>query len=309
MGDPQFDPTRGDQALRRARDDLSIGDPRGAEHLLSAAEGTETELVAEAVASGDGLRHGLAEWLRADPGNPSAWLLSAVNRLESLAWQFSDNVLRERDPLPDEHATGYRAIDDLYRALETGSETARVWLAVAAGRMAYRGFCPKTDFDEVARDADVVRSDSPLLLRARIRLEDPLDPSRPALRLARNAGTGLPGGHPARVEVVTAHVEHYLSLLDSNREAAIAYWQDDFVEQELSDISNSLLQQPDSPRTVDGHNLLAFALARTRSPRLARPHFTRLDNRFVAWPWTLLTRPAVAFKELQARTRVLRLGR
>lgn len=279
------------------------GDPGLARRILDEASGVVAELRVHGVAAMPHLGSALSRWLAEHPRDPHANVLTAVRRLDSLPWLAPRLEHRTIDQQRfDEIESLWRAVDHLQEALAQRADdpVATVWMAAIVGALAWRGAAPAEDFAECAAAAEALAPGSPTVARWRVFVADGMPDTDP-LDVANEWASKWPEGDARQVEVATAHIIKYRNLLDEDENAAPAYWLRDEVLQSLLRV-NDRVQSLTGPVASDASAVLAFALPRTNQPRLARPHFARLDGRVQTWPWAMLRNPLGAYDELEQRS-------
>lgn len=299
MTEPRRTSDRGDSRTLDARTSLLRGEFDAVGPILSEVSGVAKELRVHGVAAFPDIAPSLWRWHKAHPDDPNVHLLSGVRRLDSLAWIASETPQRTREAQHhDEVESLWRAVEHLQFASRHWDADAAVtvWMAGVVGALVWRGAVPVEDFEMCAKAAEELVPTSPTIARWRVLVAADLKVDE----LAAEAERGWSQGDPRHAEVASAHVVKWLDLVEQDATAAESYWQLENVETSLRTI-NDRLGEPSGPAAHDASAVMAFVLARTRQPRLALPHFSRLDGRVMTWPWSTLLEPVAGFGELQQR--------
>lgn len=114
-------------------------------------------------------------------------------------------------------------------------------------------------------------------------------------RHARAASTAAPPGNALTLLVVTAHLEHYLTLAERSQAQATAYLRSQAVRAEIAHAVARWLGGPGGPSPVNrerAHNTLAYVAWLSRDRETARPHLLHTREHLDVWPWALSGDPA-----------------
>lgn len=112
---------------------------------------------------------------------------------------------------------------------------------------------------------------------------------------ARAASTAAPRGNALALLVVTAHLEHYLTLAERSQPQAAAYLRSPGVRAEIARAVARWESGPDGPSPVNrarAHNTLAYVAWLARDREAARPHLARTREHLDVWPWALSGDPS-----------------
>ncbi len=115
------------------------------------------------------------------------------------------------------------------------------------------------------------------------------------LAVARASSAAAPAGSALALIIVTAHVEHYLSLIERSATQAERYVRSAEVRSEVAHAVARWTSGPDGPSPVNlakAHNTLAFYYWLARDRANARPHLAQTLQHLDLWPWALIGEPA-----------------
>lgn len=111
------------------------------------------------------------------------------------------------------------------------------------------------------------------------------------LAAARASSTVAPPGSALALLVVTAHIEHYLSLIERSPTHAERYVRSPDVRSEVARAVAQWQAGPDGPSPINqakAHNTLAFYFWLARDRANARPHLAHTLRHLDLWPWALV---------------------
>lgn len=114
-------------------------------------------------------------------------------------------------------------------------------------------------------------------------------------RHARSASSAAPPGNALALLVVTAHVEHYLTIAERSSAQATAYLRSTAVRAEIARAVARWQGGPDGPSPVNrarAHNTLAYVAWLSRDREAARPHLRHTLEHLDVWPWALSGDPS-----------------
>lgn len=297
---------RGDAAILGARAALIRGARDAVGSILSRGADVDAEVRVHGVAALTGVETFLNGWLSSSPDDPDLHLLLGVRRLDSIPWLGLELQPQRTDEQRryDEIQSLWHAVEHLQRTLADDPEraVAKVWMAAVVGALVWRGSMPREDFEVCAAAAEAALPGSVQVARWRIHLASPqANPSGVVDPTELAAAWGA--GDPRQAEVATAHIDRFIVLSGENKEAGDAYWLQDDVHSALVAANERFNMGGPGPASVDASNLFAFALGRTRQPRLAIPHLDRIDGRLLTWPWATMLQPAASHAWLESRAR------
>ncbi|MDO8120986.1 hypothetical protein Q6346_06615 [Isoptericola sp. b490] len=107
---------------------------------------------------------------------------------------------------------------------------------------------------------------------------------------ARAAAASAPPGNALALLVVTAHLEHYLTLATGSARQARRYLASETVRQEVADAVRRWRSGPQGPSPVNrerAHNTLAYFSWLAGDRQAALPHLARTLEHLDVWPWAL----------------------
>ncbi|MCB2178177.1 MAG: hypothetical protein KQH57_20400 [Actinomycetales bacterium] len=135
-------------------------------------------------------------------------------------------------------------------------------------------------------------------------------------RHARAASAAAPPGNALALLVVTAHLEHYLTLAERSQAQATAYLRSAAVRAEIERAVARWQGGPGGPSPVNrerAHNTLAYVAWLSQDRETARPHLRHTREHLDVWPWALSGDPtrvhAVAQQWAAQPSRSRRRGR
>lgn len=114
-------------------------------------------------------------------------------------------------------------------------------------------------------------------------------------RHARAASSAAPPGNALALLVVTAHLEHYLTIAERSQAQAIAYLRSTAVRAEVARAVARWRGGPDGPSPVNrerAHNTLAYVAWLSRDREAALPHLRHTLKHLDVWPWALSGDPS-----------------
>ncbi|HMO10022.1 MAG TPA: hypothetical protein PKB06_00600, partial [Actinotalea sp.] len=114
-------------------------------------------------------------------------------------------------------------------------------------------------------------------------------------RHAREASAQAPAGNALALLVVTAHIEHYLTLAERSQTQADRYVASGQVKAEVAAAVARWESGPHGPSPVNkarAHNTLGYFYWLARDRKLARPHLRRTLEHLDTWPWALSGEPS-----------------
>ena len=112
---------------------------------------------------------------------------------------------------------------------------------------------------------------------------------------ARAASAAAPPGNALALIVVTAHIEHYLTLAERSQSQAARYVASSAVKSEVAAAVRQWESGPDGPSPVNkarSHNTLAYFYWLARDRKAARPHLEQTKEHLDVWPWALSGDPS-----------------
>lgn len=288
MAAAQRSSERGDATIRSAGEALGQGAFDSVRQTLRSGVGADAEVRLHGVAALPGIAAALDRWRSGSPDDPDLHLVLAVRRLDNLPWmgvELEGRRNREQQWY-DEVESLWRGVEHLQVTLgdEPERAVAKAWMAALVGALVLRDAVPREDFEVCAAAAEAGLPDSLHVLRWRVHLAGAQKESIPSVRMAEHLADAWGRGDPRHAEVVTAHIDRFLVLLDENRHTAPAYWLRDDVHSGLVAANARFDSGRAGPGAMDASNIFAFALARTREPRLAAPHFDRIAGHLLTWP-------------------------
>ncbi len=111
------------------------------------------------------------------------------------------------------------------------------------------------------------------------------------LTVARVASSAAPAGNALALLIVTAHIEHYFSLVERSPAQAERYVRSAPVRTEVAEALARWQAGPAGPSPINaakGHNTLAFFFWLARDRVSARPHLAHTLRHLDQWPWALV---------------------
>ncbi len=111
------------------------------------------------------------------------------------------------------------------------------------------------------------------------------------LAAARASSATAPAGSALCLLIVTAHIEHYLSLVERSPAQAERYVRSAAVRSEVARAVDRWQGGPEGPSPINqarSHNTLAFYYWLARDRAGARPHLAHTLAALDLWPWSLV---------------------
>jgi len=289
------DPALDDVDLVVARAATDRGEWRPAAELLAASVDHDTRYGRITVLAVHGLRRSrwLDAWLAARPTDPNAQAVRATLAVRR-AWE-----LRGPDWEP-------RNIQAFLAALEEAEEIAReavdndptdpspraVLVEMARGQ--------QVDTDELEARTRALFAVAPLHqggheAELQYRCHKWFGSAEEMFVCARAAAALAPAGSALGMVLVTAHIEHYLTLAERSVAQADRYLASPTTRSEVDAVVARWTAGPDGASPVNqarSHNTLAFFYWLARDRAAARPYLARTAEFLDPWPWALAGDPS-----------------
>ncbi len=297
-----------DLDLVAARAATDHGEWRPAAQLLAASVDDDARYARTTALAIHALRRSrwLDAWLQARPTDPNAQALKAMLAVRR-AWELRGPDWEPRNP------------QAFLAALEEAEEIARE--AVHNDPM---DPTPRAVLVEMARgqqvDSDVLEARTQALYllaphhqggheaELQYRSLKWYGSTEDMFSLARAASAAAPEGNALGLLVVTAHIEHYLTLAERSQAQADRYVGSSAVRSEVAAAEARWRGGPHGCSPVNkarAHNTLAYFHWLARDRKAARPHLAETMKHLDVWPWALSGEPsqvhAVAQQWVRAR--------